>query len=89
MEAGNEEDDETTPASPLPIREAVLQEIIGLETEVRFQPQALQLTSVLIRCFVEEAWHRAAAEAAEAGDQEIQEEHLERVLPQLLLDFGP
>ena len=36
-----------------------------------------------------EAWHRAAAEASDDGDTEVLDEHLEKILPQLLLDFGP
>jgi hypothetical protein len=76
-------------ARPLPIRDAVLRDILasGFSHGTKMAPAALPLSSVLIRAFVSEAWHRATAEAEESGDTEIKEEHLEKVLPQLLLDF--
>ena len=84
-------EDEAGGGAPVPIHENLLQEILlsGASHETRANPQALALTSVLVRSFVEECWHRSAAEAEEAGDAEIKEEHLEKILPQLLLDFGP
>ena len=82
---------DNAPGAPLPIRENILRDILasGAAHGTKPMPQALSLSSVLIRSFVEEAWHRAAAEAQDAGDDEITEVHLEKILPQLLLDFGP
>lgn len=77
--------------APLPIRSNILSDVLqtGTAHGTKFMPSALSLSSSLIRAFVEEAVHRAAAEADDSGDGEITEEHLEKVLPQLLLDFGP
>ena len=84
-------DDAEAGAAPLPMRDNVLRDILasGFQHGTKIQPAALSLSSVLIRSFIEECWHRAAAEAEDAGDAEITEEHLEKILPQLLLDFGP
>lgn len=37
--------------------------------------------------FVLEAFHRAAAVARSEGDVSVKTQHLEKILPQLLLDF--
>ena len=42
---------------------------------------------MLIRCFLNEAIHRAAHEASTLDRSEVGAEELEKVLPQLLLDF--
>ena len=79
-------------AAPLPIRDNILKEILasGFSHNAKgMMPQAITLSSYLLRAFIEEARCRAAAEAEESGDEEITEEHLEKILPQLLLDFGP
>mmetsp|Transcript_26197 Transcript_26197/g.43357 ORF Transcript_26197/g.43357 Transcript_26197/m.43357 type:complete len:117 (+) Transcript_26197:36-386(+) len=55
----------------------------------KISQEAVQLSSGLIRCFALEALHRAAAEAESVGAPEVLCEHLEKVLPQLLLDFNP
>ena len=81
--------DEAPEAAPLPIRENILKEILSSGSSKAMQPQAITLSSYLVRAFIEEARSRAAAEAEESGDDEITKEHLEKVLPQLLLDFGP
>ena len=84
-------DESAAGGAPLPIRENILAEILlsGTSHGTKAAPQALALSSIFIRAFVEECWHRAAAEAEDAGDVEIKEEHLEKILPQCLLDFGP
>ena len=89
-EEGEEEEEEES-ARPLPIRDAALREILmaGFSQHTKITPPALGLSSILIRCFVEEAWHRAAMEASDSGDAEITPEHLEKILAQLLLDMGP
>ncbi|WMV21304.1 hypothetical protein MTR67_014689 [Solanum verrucosum] len=48
---------------------------------------ALKLSSELLRVFVAEAIQRAATIAEAEGSVKIEATHLERILPQLLLDF--
>ncbi|KAG7023086.1 Protein MHF2-like protein, partial [Cucurbita argyrosperma subsp. argyrosperma] len=48
---------------------------------------ALKLTSKLLQIFVSEAVQRAATIAEAEGISRIEATHLERILPQLLLDF--
>ena len=76
----------------LAIRDSVLKEVIACgweEARTKISPDALQLTSALMHSFVHELRHRATAEAAASSAAEVTPEHLERILPQLLLDFGP
>ena len=90
-DAAEEEEEDVREAKPLPIRENALRDVLaaGFAADTKLQPAALTLSSVLIRQFVEEACHRAEAEATDDGETEITDEHLEKILPQLLLDFGP
>jgi len=78
-------------AASLPLRENILRDILasGFSHGTKLMPAALGLSSILVRAFIEEAVARAAAEAQESGDEEIRDEHLEKILPQLLLDMGP
>ena len=73
------------------IRNSVLKEVgaCGWEARTKISPDALQRTSALMHSFVHELRHRATAEAAASDAAEVTPEHLERILPQLLLDFGP
>ncbi|KAI4341364.1 hypothetical protein MLD38_026096 [Melastoma candidum] len=48
---------------------------------------ALKLSAELLRLFVVEAVQRSAAIAEVEGATKIEATHLERILPQLLLDF--
>ncbi|KAL0285805.1 UNVERIFIED_CONTAM: protein MHF2 [Sesamum calycinum] len=48
---------------------------------------ALKLSCELLRVFVTEAIQRAATIAEAEGSLKIEATHLERILPQLLLDF--
>ncbi|PWA85167.1 CENP-S complex, centromere protein X [Artemisia annua] len=48
---------------------------------------ALKLSCELLRLFVTEAVQRAATIAEAEGGSKIEATHLERTLPQLLLDF--
>ncbi|XP_078440751.1 centromere protein X isoform X2 [Wolffia australiana] len=50
-------------------------------------PNALKVSSELIRLFITEAIQRAAVIAEAEGSARIEPTHFERVLPQLLLDF--
>ena len=101
-EALTEEDVPPPPRAPaakrgtdpdrLAVREAVLKEILACgwtSQSAKISPDALQLTSALVRSFALEAKARATAEAAASGSERVGADHLERVLPQLLLDFGP
>ena len=99
-EAVHTEEDEPPPqqrpssAEPprLAIRDSVLKEVVACgweEARTKISPDALQLTSALMHSFVHELRHRATAEAAASDAAEVTPEHLERILPQLLLDFGP
>ena len=99
-EAVHTEEDEPPPqqrpssAEPprLAIRDSVLKEVVACgweEARTKISPDAIQLTSALMHSFVHELRHRATAEAAASDAAEVTPEHLERILPQLLLDFGP
>lgn len=82
--------DEEEEAPLFPIRDAVLGEMLSTSAlAAKLQPGSLQLASVLVRGFIMEAWHRAAAEAERSCAAEVDETHLEKIMPQLLLDFGP
>ncbi|KAF2594260.1 hypothetical protein F2Q70_00045688 [Brassica cretica] len=48
---------------------------------------ALKLSCELLKSFVSEAVQRAAIIAEAEGMDKIEASHLERILPQLLLDF--
>ncbi|XP_015578659.1 protein MHF2 homolog isoform X2 [Ricinus communis] len=48
---------------------------------------ALKLSCELLRVFISEAVQRAATIAEAEGVSKIEATHLERILPQLLLDF--
>jgi len=52
------------------------------------KPEALERHAEFIETFIEEATHRACALADVEGARAVDGEHLERVLPQLLLDFA-
>ena len=83
-----------TAAQQMPIRDSSLRDILQLgfasqDTKLANTAPALSLSSVLVRAFVEEARHRAEAVALEDGADAVTDEHLEKILPSLLLDFGP
>ena len=82
---------ESSEAPALPMRATVWKEVLasGMSPGTRVSEKAQHLTRVLTRAFVMEAWHRAAAEAAASHADTVDAEHLERIMPQLLLDFGP
>ena len=75
----------------LAIRPPIFKEILAANVRhgTKVGPAAQQLSSVLVRAFISEAWHRAEAEAKSSHADSIEAEHLEKVMPQLLLDFGP
>ncbi|GMJ14013.1 hypothetical protein HRI_005070500 [Hibiscus trionum] len=50
-------------------------------------PNALKLSGELVRIFITETVRRAATVAEAEGGAKVEAIHLERILPQLLLDF--
>lgn len=54
---------------------------------LKFTSEGLTLTSEMLRIYVLEAAHRAAAQAKAEGKQQVELEHLEKILPHFLLDF--
>lgn len=65
---------------------------VGAGTSKKNRPtsanaNALKLSCELLRNFVTEAVQRAATIAEAEGADKIEATHLERILPQLLLDF--
>lgn len=58
------------------------------EFDTTAKPEALELCAKLVRAFVKEATARACEAARVEGDRAVDGTHLERVLPQLLLDFA-
>jgi len=57
------------------------------EPGLRFTSEGLTLTTELLRLYTLEAAHRAAAQARAEGGAKVEVEHLEKVLPQFLIDF--
>ncbi|XVF49732.1 hypothetical protein PTKIN_Ptkin04bG0037100 [Pterospermum kingtungense] len=71
--------------------EAVVSEV-GAGTSRKNRPtsanaNALKLSCELLRIFITEAVQRASTIAEAEGGTKIEATHLERILPQLLLDF--
>ncbi|XP_022736756.1 protein MHF2 homolog [Durio zibethinus] len=65
---------------------------VGAGTSKKNRPtsanaNALKLSCELLRIFITEAVQRAATIAEAEGGSKIEATHLERILPQLLLDF--
>ena len=55
--------------------------------KTKYSNDALTMTTEMMRIYVLEAAHRAAAQAKSEGSEVVDLEHLEKVLPQFLLDF--
>ena len=75
---------------PLELKDVILRECLGVgfsDPKTKLAPEALRLVSVLTRCFASEALHRSAQEASSTCDPEVGAQALEKILPQLLLDF--
>jgi len=58
------------------------------QDKTKYNSEALSMTSEMIRVYVLEAAHRAAARAKSDGSGRVEAEHLEKILPQFLLDFA-
>jgi stress-induced morphogen len=56
--------------------------------KTKYSNDALTMTTEMMRIYVLEAAHRAAAQAKSEGSQVVELEQFEKVLPQLLLDFA-
>ena len=56
-------------------------------SKTKYSPDSLQLTTEMIKVYVVEAAHRAAYQANSEGATVVQLEHLEKILPQFLMDF--
>ncbi|TXG50820.1 hypothetical protein EZV62_023344 [Acer yangbiense] len=72
--------------------DALDSEQVGAGTSKKNRPtsanaHALKLSCELLRVFIAEAVGRAATIAEAEGVSKIEATHLERILPQLLLDF--
>ena len=55
--------------------------------KTKYSNDALTMTTEMMRIYVLEAAHRAADQAKSEGSEVVELEHLEKVLPQFLLDF--
>jgi len=55
--------------------------------KTKYSNDALSMTTEMLRIYVLEAANRAAAQAKSEGGEVVELEHLEKVLPQFLLDF--
>ena len=56
--------------------------------KTKMSSEAVKLTAEMIKIYVIEALNRSAEQAMKSGDSEVKMEHLEKVLPQFLLDFS-
>ncbi|XP_029837065.2 centromere protein X [Ixodes scapularis] len=62
--------------------------LMGFQDEkTKMNAQALKLTCEILRLLAHEGAARAAMQAKLQGDREVTLEHLEKILPQLMLDF--
>ncbi|XP_061248519.1 centromere protein X isoform X1 [Bos javanicus] len=77
------------PALPLPSRELVskLLHLHFKDKKTKVSQDALQLVAELLKIFVVEAAIRSVRQAQAEGLAHVDVEQLEKVLPQLLLDF--
>ena len=55
--------------------------------KTKYSNESLLLTTEMLRIYVLEAADRAARQAKSEGSDTVQLEHLEKVLPQFLMDF--
>ena len=81
---------ECPPRFPLPpsaLKELLQQGFTHDSTKIN--ADALSASMKLVEAFVSEALTRAQNESESVGASEVAAEHLEKVLPTLLLDFGP
>ncbi|XP_031554179.1 centromere protein X-like [Actinia tenebrosa] len=65
----------------------LLQQSFQDQQKTKVNGDALKLMSEMLRTFVAEAAARAGKQAKAESASTVQTEHLEKILPQLLLDF--
>jgi histone H3/H4 len=73
------------------VRDKTVEEICRLsfrEDKTKMSSDSVRLTKETIKVFVAEALTRAAEQAKLEGAKEVKGEHLEKILPQFLLDFS-
>ena len=75
------------PLPPSALKELLQQGFTHDSTKIN--ADALSASMKLVEAFVSEALTRAQNESESVGASEVAAEHLEKVLPTLLLDFGP
>ena len=57
-------------------------------SKTKYNPDSLLATTEMLKVYVLEAAHRAAYQANSEGAKVVQLEHLEKILPQFLMDFA-
>jgi len=62
--------------------------LLAREFDPSIKPEALEACAALVESFVREATARACALAKVENERAVDGNHLQRVLPQLLLDFA-
>merc|ERR1719382_489875 len=70
------------------ISEKTVEQLAKMEAPgIKFSNEGLSLTTEMLRIYTLEAAHRAAAQAKAEGGNQVEVEHIQKILPQLLLDF--
>jgi hypothetical protein len=76
-------------------KEATIRQLLELNKEtrqtdapVKFSFDGATLVSALARHFVDEAVFRATEQAKSEGKEQVDVDHLHKILPQLMLDFA-
>jgi len=72
------------------LKEQCVKKLLSLsfkEEKTRISPDALKLMTNLIQLFIEEAIARAEIQAGNEAATSVEVDQLEKILPQLLLDF--
>jgi len=65
-----------------------LSKLVFRNEKTRFSTESLALTTEMLRIYTLEIVHRSLHQAKSEGCSTVQPEHIEKVLPQLLLDFS-
>ena len=56
--------------------------------KTKYTSDALVMTTEMLRIYIFEAAHRAAHQSKSEGNKTVELEHLEKIIPQFLLDFS-
>jgi len=65
-----------------------LSKLIFKNEKTKFSNDALHLNGEMLRIYTLEIAHRASKQAQSEGSSTVEPEHIEKILPQLLLDFS-